>query len=332
MRLLGGSSDKSEALKESCRHLLNQITPALAMAIKDNDLIYHDAVPNADALDAVERLEAVKPLSFSDICVGGEADIARIVGPDIFSRLVPLSVHESASMYSEEKAGILRKEQGIVASADQELDGMLESMHVIDTFGKLKRALKGGDVGYALSDEAVGWSASVRDAADCDELVRVLEAIKDKLSEQLNETGLLLDKEHHECESMRTKYGEKWTQSHSAGMTANMRKDLSKNRDAFSHGSGNDDQLVSRFASSKRVIDILRQPFENVEVIFAAEVNGNTVSNAPLLIDAIGGGFNDIGEQVQVDKLEALVQRIKLLKRERAEVVQDLKQRVSLFN
>jgi uncharacterized protein (UPF0335 family) len=31
---------------------------------------------------------------------------------------------------------------------------------------------------------------------------------------------------------------------------------------------------------------------------------------------------------VLVDKLEALVQRIKLLKKERAEVVQDLKQRV----
>lgn len=122
LRLLGGSSDKSaasEALKESCRGLLNQVSAALAMSVKDNDLIYHDAVPNPEALDAIDKLDAVKPLAFSDICVGGQADIARIVGPDIFARLVPLSVHESASMYSEEKAGILRREQGIVASADQ---------------------------------------------------------------------------------------------------------------------------------------------------------------------------------------------------------------------
>jgi hypothetical protein len=78
LRLLGGSSDKSaasEALKESCRSLLNQVTSALAMSVKDNDLIYHDAVPNAEALDAVERLDAVKPLGFSDICPGGQADI-----------------------------------------------------------------------------------------------------------------------------------------------------------------------------------------------------------------------------------------------------------------
>jgi hypothetical protein len=212
-----------------------------------------------------------------------------------------LSVHECASMYSEEKAGILRRELGLVANADQELDGMLESMHVVETLDKLKKALKGGDVGYALSNEAVGWSASVRDAADSDELVRVLEAVKGKVSERLDETGLLLDKEQHECESMRTKYGGKWTQSHSTAMTVNMRKDLTKNRDAFSRGSGSDNQLISKFASSKRVIDILRQPLDNVEVIFAAEVNGvgASTSTAPLLIDDdSGGGFNDIGEQV----------------------------------
>lgn len=122
LRLLGSQSDKqaaSEALQESCRTLLNLVTSAQASAVKDNDLIYHDVVPNTDSLDPIDRLDAVKPLGFVDICPGGQADVARIVGDDIFSRLVPLSVHESSSMYSEEKASILRREQGKVFTADQ---------------------------------------------------------------------------------------------------------------------------------------------------------------------------------------------------------------------
>jgi hypothetical protein len=216
---------------------------------------------------------------------------------------------------------------------------MLESMHVVETLDKLKKALKGGDVGYSLSNEAIEWNKSVRDAADSDELLRVLESVKGKVGERLDETGLLIDKEQHECESMRTKYGSKWTQGYSSGINSNMCKELTKNRDAFTKGSGSDTQLMSRFSSSKRVTDILRQPLDNVEVIFAAEVSGDKDTGAAVLLidDDSGGGFNDIGEQVfkifsnvkvHVDKLQALVQRIRLLKKERAEVVQDLKQKV----
>lgn len=215
----------------------------------------------------------------------------------------------------------------------------MESMHVVVTLDKLKKSLKSGDasVGFNLSNEAVMWSQTVRDSADSQELVKVLESIKVKVSASLDQTGLLLDKvfyallivqEQHECEGMRTKYVGKWTQGHSASMTQNMRIDLGKHREVYSRGIHSDNELISRFGSSKRVIDILRQPLENVEAIFAAEVSGNGAASPSLIDSDISGGFNDIGEQVQVDKLESLVQRIKLLKKERGDVVQDLKAKV----
>lgn len=126
LRLLGSQTEKAAAaatLQDGCRTLLNTATEALRGAVRDNDLIYHDAVPDAAALPRIPRVDATRLLSFADICGGGgdaaDREIARIVGPDLFARIVPLSVHTSASMYSEEKAGVVRGVSRLIDAADQ---------------------------------------------------------------------------------------------------------------------------------------------------------------------------------------------------------------------
>lgn len=108
-----------------------------------------------------------------------------------------------------------------------------------------------------------------------------------------------------------------------------MRKDLTKHREELEQASRSDKDLVARFKASKRVVDILRQPLDNVEVIFAAEVGGNASAGSPVanLIDA-DTGFEEIGDQVLIERLDSLVQRVRLLKKERSDVLQDLKTKV----
>lgn len=84
------------------------------------------AVPNVETLQPIEKLAAVKPTTFAEVCTNGQADIPNIIGPDIFQKLVPLSVHESESKYSEEKAKILRAEQERADVANGELQATLD--------------------------------------------------------------------------------------------------------------------------------------------------------------------------------------------------------------
>ena len=52
----------------------------------------------------------------------------NISGPDLFNRLVPLEAHEASSLYSEEKARLLREVGDMVEEKDAELAIFLSSL------------------------------------------------------------------------------------------------------------------------------------------------------------------------------------------------------------
>lgn len=58
-------------------------------------------VPDFDSLPELKGASLVKGLGF-------DVTNSSISGPDLFSRLVPMAAHEASSMYSEEKAKLLR--------------------------------------------------------------------------------------------------------------------------------------------------------------------------------------------------------------------------------
>lgn len=61
-------------------------------AVKNNDFIYHMAIPDISDMDALKPVNFVKPLPF-------QFDDKDIAGPDIFQRLVPMKAHEASSLY-----------------------------------------------------------------------------------------------------------------------------------------------------------------------------------------------------------------------------------------
>uniref|UniRef100_A0A672TK30 Tyrosine-protein phosphatase non-receptor type 23 n=1 Tax=Strigops habroptila TaxID=2489341 RepID=A0A672TK30_STRHB len=61
-------------------------------AKKDNDFIYHEAVPALDTLQSVKGAPLVKALPVNP------TDPA-VTGPDIFAKLVPMAAHEASSLY-----------------------------------------------------------------------------------------------------------------------------------------------------------------------------------------------------------------------------------------
>ncbi|XP_053386604.1 tyrosine-protein phosphatase non-receptor type 23-like [Mercenaria mercenaria] len=95
-------------------------------AKKDNDFVYHDKVPPADSLPEVKGASLVKGIPFNP-------NDPEISGQDIFNKLVPMSAHEAASLYSEEKATLLRRMVSEIQEKNEELNQYLASLQLDHT-------------------------------------------------------------------------------------------------------------------------------------------------------------------------------------------------------
>lgn len=90
-------------------------------AKNENEYIYHEEVPEKETLPTVKGAPLVKGISFS-------INDPEVSGPDIFARLIPMKVHEASSLYSEEKAKILRSVGSKIEERDQQLNTYLTSL------------------------------------------------------------------------------------------------------------------------------------------------------------------------------------------------------------
>lgn len=66
--------------------------------------------------------DLVKPVAF-------HATDPKNLGTDIFGRLVPMGAYEAASVFSEEKAKLLRSVVSSVTEKDEELEQYLDSLN-----------------------------------------------------------------------------------------------------------------------------------------------------------------------------------------------------------
>uniref|UniRef100_A0AAY4D460 BRO1 domain-containing protein n=1 Tax=Denticeps clupeoides TaxID=299321 RepID=A0AAY4D460_9TELE len=88
---------------------------------KDNDFIYHETVPAADKLASPKGVSLVKPSPFNPTDPGA-------TGPDLFSTLVPMAAHEASSVYSEEKAKLMRDVLSRIESQNRTLEQFMDSL------------------------------------------------------------------------------------------------------------------------------------------------------------------------------------------------------------
>lgn len=108
-------------------------------AKNENEFIYHEEVPDKDLLMDMKPVCLVKalPINFND---------PEVSGSDIFSRLVPMGAHEASSMYSEEKAKLLRLIVSQVEAKNTELSEFmsslqLEQLDIIDSDQKVPQEI-----------------------------------------------------------------------------------------------------------------------------------------------------------------------------------------------
>ncbi|MGH0158361.1 UNVERIFIED_CONTAM: hypothetical protein FKN15_059704 [Acipenser sinensis] len=92
-------------------------------AKKDNDFIYHESVPALETLPSVKGAPLVKALPVNPTD-------PSVTGPDLFSKLVPMAAHEASSLYSEEKAKLLRDVMAKINSKNETLEQFMDSLRL----------------------------------------------------------------------------------------------------------------------------------------------------------------------------------------------------------
>jgi hypothetical protein len=312
------------------KHVAN-VQERLAEYSKDNDYIYHHGVPNEASLTQIPKLPAAKAIPVSELYQG--QDIQRIIGPDIFQKIVPMAVTESASLYDEEKAKLIRAESERVEVANDEMAASLDYLKLPDSLNILKGGM---DQDMMVDGEFRKWCEELAGHAPFPAAFDQLNADKAEITTMLDASSKQLDMEESVCEKMRSKYGPEWTQQPSARLTATLRSDIRNYRGAIEEASTSDAQLYSTFRQYESDFDEMRSAGETDEadvlyqraMIKAGATKGKSPHpNEGNLLDEDFIDGPSVPEQITA--VEELVRKLNLVKRERAQVLKDLKEKVS---
>ncbi|KAG8909728.1 bck1-like resistance to osmotic shock [Tulasnella sp. 408] len=255
----------------------------------------------------------------------------------MFAKLIPLSVHASASAYSEEKAKLARGEVEKVEIADSEARSGLETLGLPAGLRKWKEIASAGLEGSedsGIPPEVESWATEVRNRGaqpGIDKALSDLEAVKRRVDDELNGISKELETESRDCEAMRVKYDALWEQEPSAGLTRALRRDLKYCRDTFTAASASDAQVVQLWQSVQPGLAVLLSGNDGLErfLAFADSQAGQQPGLLHIADDPTGGDTalqKDIARKV--DEIEERIGRINKIKRERAQVLKDLKEKI----
>jgi hypothetical protein len=332
------SSETGPALVQITKRHHGLVHERLGELAKDNDYIYHQNIPSESAIPHIPKMPAAKAIPVQELYQG--QDISRIIGPDIFQKIVPMSVTESASLYDEEKAKLVRAETEKVDVANAEMVAALDYLKLPHSL----KLLKGGfSDAIDVADEFRDWCA---DAASKPESLETrftsLKSSKRKIKDILEASSKSLDQEEIFCEKMRAKYQDEWTQQPSSRLTQTLRSDIRSYGEALEAAVQSDNQLWTQYKLVQNDIKEMIIAGQNaddgaVDQLWHSragkaspdQANGRNGGGESLLDVDDGEGGPTVMEQIE--RVEDLLKKLNLIKRERAQVLKDLKDIVSFI-
>lgn len=327
------SNETGSTLVDITRKHLTNVQEKIVEFNKDNDFIYHQPIPSEAALPAIAKVPAAKAITVSELYQG--QDISRIVGPDIFQRIVPMSVTESASLYDEEKAKLVRAETERVEIADSEMAASLDYLKLPSSLNVLKG---GADQEMTVDAEFKRWCGELADQQSFDDAFNKIRSDKEKVVGLLDQCSRQLDMEESVCEKMRSKYGGDWTQQPSSRLTTTLRSDVKNYQNAIKEAASSDNQLQSSLRQHESDFAEMRSAGEADEadilyqraMIQAGASKGKESGGNLLEGDLLGDDFDDgdVSVAEQITKVEELMRKLNLIKRERQHTLKDLKEKV----
>lgn len=127
-----------------------------------------------------------------------------------------------------------------------------------------------------------------------------------------------------------------WTQEPSAVLNSRMRNELKDRKEFYQKAVPLDVPIIKDLEDSKNIIAILNRPVDKLHtylvdcIVSAVPFNGNDS-----LLDE-NAAKNDLkmghlGEQISIEKIDSLIQHLRTLKKDRARILDTIKENVFQF-
>ncbi|KAF9267246.1 BRO1-domain-containing protein [Marasmius fiardii PR-910] len=323
-------ADAGSSIQERTKAHLALCTDRKNEAQRENDLIYNAVLPAAEALPNIDKTAVAAPIPIQEVY--GTPDVQKTIGQDIFIRLIPLSVHESASVYSEEKAKLVRGEVENAESAEVQVKSALEALGVKEGLVRF-RAMAEGEVGgeEEVPLDVRRWKediAVIEEREPVEGLLNQLAKLKENVKKELGDISRDLEIESRDCEMMRVKYEHLWTQEPSAGLTKDIRQDLKSHFGSSEAAGGSDEQVLALWSSVKNDVEILLS--DQVGNVFRQSTEQGAGDS--LLDLDVGSEDSEAQERGKIGHLVAEIDerlgRLNKIARERNEILKDLKEKI----
>lgn len=136
--------------------------------IKDNDYIYHDTIPTSVSLDTIKSMDAIKNPTWAKITEPYMEKINEKCQV-LYKGIVPMEVYEKESIYSEEKASLLRREVEATETANLEYSSFIEFTNLYSLISDLEKKYRGGNVNINnnpevdfMREQLTSWSKAIK--------------------------------------------------------------------------------------------------------------------------------------------------------------------------
>ncbi|XP_011188387.2 tyrosine-protein phosphatase non-receptor type 23 isoform X1 [Zeugodacus cucurbitae] len=221
-------------------------------AKNENEFIYHEAVPELSSITAIQGANLVNGTSFS-------VTDPEVAGEDIFARLVPMKAHVASSLYSEEKAKLLRKFGSNIEEKDAELASFMSSLNLDNLNINEEKANK---IPQGIVDRCAELNANKTAIPDLISAMSQLAEICTDVESNLKEISTILAEEENQEKEFQKLIGVQRTPNpHITELT----REFQKYTEAHARAGESNDTLRKAMELHVNNLKILSRPLNEIQ-------------------------------------------------------------------
>nr|XP_053638319.1 tyrosine-protein phosphatase non-receptor type 23-like isoform X2 [Cherax quadricarinatus] len=255
--------EQQELITESLTFSHDVMGGKLTAAQKENEFVYHEKVPPISSLPEVKGASLVKGIPFS-------VTDPEVAGQDIFIKLVPLEAHQASSMYSEEKAKLLRHIGSSIQEKNEELETYLASMQL--------DSLALDSASETLPQELIESCADLNASNGIKKLKDIMAKISSfyhDINASLEDTKRLLEEEDEREREFLAMMGKRAPNM----IIGELKREANKYREAHQSAQDNNTALHRAITTHMANLQLLSKPLEQVAAaipsVASVEVQGD---------------------------------------------------------
>ncbi|KAL5120499.1 pH-response regulator protein palA/rim20 [Pleosporales sp. CAS-2024a] len=287
--------------------LKNRVSEDLKRAEKDNDMIYLLPVTPKAELKILDRANMVvsrvpKEVAESNSMLGERGEL----GPALFSKLVPYSVHLAASIYVD------RRDRLVNNTIIEELEELTNKIHEVLRELNLPGSLQALEKPLGLPPGLSAHAEEIRQQNGIDRLLRSMEDTKKLMysDQAIYHEGVdILKAEASEDEAARRKYGtEQWTRPVAEQAAPKLYAQIKEIDGYFKAATSSDNIVKTKLKENEHFIQLLSGPDHELENYVPSGRRPAITGDVEREAGKLRGYFNEVSrlESRRRRKVEAL--------------------------